>query len=80
MRNKPNLCVFWAVSGDCEEKQSQSKPISPHKIAKIPCSTVHLSTVLLSQAKGLPHHCVTSEKTGVKSCKVTLKRLLCLSM
>ncbi len=69
MRNKPNLCVFWAVSGDCEEKQTQSNPISPHKIAKIPCSTVHLSTVLrqsaqgrltaesrgqLSQAKGLP--------------------------
>ncbi len=27
MRNKPNLCVFWAVSGDCEEKQSQTNPI-----------------------------------------------------
>ncbi len=26
MRNKPNLCVFWAVSGDCEEKQTQIKP------------------------------------------------------
>ena len=58
MRNKPNLCVFWAVSGDCEEKQSQfkpnSKPISPHKTAKIPCSTFNCSTALLSQAKGLP--------------------------
>ena len=28
MRNKPNLCVFWAVSGDCEEKQTQFKPNS----------------------------------------------------
>ena len=28
MQNKPNLCVFWAVSGDCEEKQTQSNPIS----------------------------------------------------
>ena len=27
MRNKPNLCVFWAVSGDCEEKQTQTNPI-----------------------------------------------------
>jgi hypothetical protein len=27
MQNKPNLCVFWAVSGDCEEKQTQSNPI-----------------------------------------------------
>ncbi len=26
MQNKPNLCVFWAVSGDCEEKQTQFKP------------------------------------------------------
>ncbi len=25
MRNKANLCVFWAVSGDCEEKQTQFK-------------------------------------------------------
>ncbi len=25
MRNKPNLRVFWAVSGDCEEKQTQFK-------------------------------------------------------
>ena len=28
MQNKPNLCVFWAVSGDCEEKQTQFKPNS----------------------------------------------------
>jgi hypothetical protein len=27
MRNKPNLCVFWAVNGDCEEKQTQTNPI-----------------------------------------------------
>jgi len=27
MQNKPNLCVFWAVSGDCEEKQTQTNPI-----------------------------------------------------
>jgi len=26
MQNKPNLCVFWAVNGDCEEKQTQFKP------------------------------------------------------
>ncbi len=26
MQNKPNLRVFWAVSGDCEEKQTQFKP------------------------------------------------------
>jgi len=26
MRNKPNLRVFWAVSDDCEEKQTQFKP------------------------------------------------------
>ncbi len=69
MRNKPNLCVFWAVSGDCEEKQSQTnpiqsqsnptcselvEPISQRKTGKIPCSTVNCSTALLSQAKGLP--------------------------
>ena len=28
MQNKPNLCVFWAVNGDCEEKQTQFKPNS----------------------------------------------------
>ena len=28
MQNKPNLCVFWDVSGDCEEKQTQFKPNS----------------------------------------------------
>ncbi len=28
MQNKPNLCVFWAVRGDCEEKQTQFKPNS----------------------------------------------------
>jgi len=27
MQNKPNLCVFWAVNGDCEEKQTQTNPI-----------------------------------------------------
>ncbi len=27
MQNKPNLCVFWAASGDCEEKQTQTNPI-----------------------------------------------------
>jgi len=27
MQNKPNLCGFWAVSGDCEEKQTQTNPI-----------------------------------------------------
>jgi len=27
MQNKPNLCVFWAVSDDCEEKQTQTNPI-----------------------------------------------------
>jgi len=27
MQNKPNLCVFQAVSGDCEEKQTQTNPI-----------------------------------------------------
>ena len=27
MQNKPNLCLFWAVSGDCEEKQTQTNPI-----------------------------------------------------
>jgi len=26
MQNKPNLCVFWAGSGDCEEKQTQTNP------------------------------------------------------
>ncbi len=31
MRNKPNLCVFWAVSGDCEEKQSQTNPNKPNQ-------------------------------------------------
>ncbi len=30
MRNKPNLCLFWAVSDDCEEKQTQSKPNKPN--------------------------------------------------
>jgi len=27
MQNKPNLCVFWAVSGDYEKKQTQTNPI-----------------------------------------------------
>jgi len=27
MQNKPNLCAFWAVNGDCEEKQTQTNPI-----------------------------------------------------
>jgi len=27
MQNKPNLRVFWAVSGDYEEKQTQTNPI-----------------------------------------------------
>jgi hypothetical protein len=26
MQNEPNLCVFWAVSGDCEEKRTQNEP------------------------------------------------------
>ncbi len=38
MQNKPNLCVFWAVSGDCEEKQTQfkanSKPIKANIMPK----------------------------------------------
>ncbi len=33
MQNKPNLRVFWAVSGDCEEKQSQTNPIPPARYA-----------------------------------------------
>jgi hypothetical protein len=28
MQNEPNLRGFWAVSGDCEEKQTQNKPNS----------------------------------------------------
>jgi len=28
MQNKPNLCVFWPENGDCEEKQTQTNPIS----------------------------------------------------
>ena len=63
MQNKPNLCVFWAVSGDCEEKQTQFKANLP-----LP-SPVTCSTVLLSQAKGLPHPCVTSEKPGLSLVK-----------
>ncbi len=55
MRNKPNLCVFWDVSGDCEEKQTQfkadSNPISPRKTGKIPCSTVNCSTVYFLRPK-----------------------------
>jgi hypothetical protein len=27
MQNKPNLCPFCPVSGDCEEKQTQTNPI-----------------------------------------------------
>jgi len=27
MQNKPNLCLFRAVRGDCEEKQTQTNPI-----------------------------------------------------
>jgi hypothetical protein len=27
MQNKPNLCRFWAVSGDYEKKQTQTNPI-----------------------------------------------------
>ena len=30
MQNKPNLCLFQAVSGDYEEKQTQSNPIQSH--------------------------------------------------
>ena len=26
MQNEPNLCGFWAVSGDCEEKRTQNEP------------------------------------------------------
>ncbi len=83
MQNKPNLCVFWAASGDCQEKQTQFKPNSKPICAgtsryqsqsnpifvfrqlstallstffepKAQRSTVNCSTVLLSQAKGLP--------------------------
>ncbi len=70
MRNKPNLLntrinVNSIFTKDYDEKrlcehrenkpnQSQSNPISPRKTGKIPCSTVNCSTVLLSQAKGLP--------------------------
>jgi len=28
MQNEPNLCLFWAVSGDCEEKRTQNEPNS----------------------------------------------------
>ena len=38
MQNKPNLCVFWAVSGDCEEKQTQSNPI--YEMPKMNVSSV----------------------------------------
>jgi hypothetical protein len=31
MQNEPNLCVFWAVSGDCEEKRTQNEPNSKPK-------------------------------------------------
>ena len=27
MQNKPNFMRFWPVNGDCEKKQTQSKPI-----------------------------------------------------
>jgi hypothetical protein len=26
MQNEPNLCVFWAVNGDYEEKRTQNEP------------------------------------------------------
>jgi hypothetical protein len=31
MQNEPNLCVFWAVNGDCEEKRTQNEPNSKPK-------------------------------------------------
>ena len=49
MQNKPNLCVFWAVSDDCEEKQTQSNPIQSQNKA-----IFGLSAPLQSQNKPNP--------------------------
>jgi len=38
MQNKPNLCVFQAVSGDCEEKQTQTNPIQTQNKANFDLS------------------------------------------
>jgi len=43
MQNKPNLCVFWAVSGDCEEKQTQTNPIQTQNKANFDLSAPYQS-------------------------------------
>jgi len=43
MQNKPNLCVFWAVSGDCEEKQTQTNPIQTQNKANFDPSAPYQS-------------------------------------
>ncbi len=35
MQNKANLCVFWAVNGDLQEKQTQSNPICSELVEPI---------------------------------------------
>ena len=58
MQNKPNLCVFWAVSGDCEEKQTQTNPIQTQNKANF-----DLSAPYQSQNKPNPPAAYCQEKT-----------------
>jgi len=43
MQNKPNLCLFQAVSGDCEEKQTQTNPIQTQNKANFCTKNPHQS-------------------------------------
>ena len=43
MQNKPNLCGFQAVKGDCEEKQTQTNPIQTQNKANSSLSAPYQS-------------------------------------